>query len=177
MTDASLRVQIRPEQPGDGDGIRAVHDAAFGGPLEGRIVDDLRGSEWLIPGGSQVALDDGQIVGHLLLSRAMLVDRHGRAEPIGVIGPVGVLPQRQGRGIGAELMRAAIEVAGRHGLPLVALLGHADYYPRFGFEPARAIGVEPPRSWPDEAWLALRLPGWTAGLRGTVHYPPAFPVE
>ena len=74
-------------------------------------------------------------------------------------------------------MRDAIEVAERRRLPLVALLGHATYYPRFGFEPARAIGIEPPRPWPDESWLALRLPGWTPELRGTVRYPPAFPID
>jgi predicted N-acetyltransferase YhbS len=74
-------------------------------------------------------------------------------------------------------MRAAIQVARERRLPLVALLGHATYYPRFGFEPARAIGIEPPRPWPDEHWLALRLAGWTPRLRGTVRYPPAFPLD
>ncbi len=176
MTDVPARVSIRAEQSGDADGIRHIHDAAFRGPVEGRIVDELRGSEWSIAGGSLVA-EDSELVGHVLLSRGDLVDSAGVTTTIGVIGPVGVLPERQGRGIGAELMRAAINVAKRQDLPLLALLGHATYYPRFGFEPAQAIGIEPPRPWPDEHWLALRLPGWTPELRGTVLYPPAFPME
>jgi putative acetyltransferase len=178
MTDAAARVRVRPEHPVDTDAIRRIHDAAFGGTGEGRIVDDLRGTEWSIDGGSLVAIAErDEVVGHVLLSRGTLVDQEGRTRAIGVIGPVGVLPERQGQGIGAALMRDAIEVAERRRLPLVALLGHATYYPRFGFEPARAIGIEPPRPWPDESWLALRLPGWTPELRGTVHYPPAFPVD
>jgi putative acetyltransferase len=178
VTDAAPHVRIRAERTDDADAIRRVHDAAFGGTVEGRIVDDLRGTEWSIAGGSLVAIDEREeVVGHVLLTRGELVDAEGGTQAIGVIGPVGVLPGWQGHGIGAGLMRAAIELAKSRSLPLVALLGHATYYPRFGFEPARAIGIEPPRPWPDESWLALRLAGWTPELRGTVHYPPAFPVD
>ena len=178
MTDAAASVRIRAEEPGDADAIRRIHHAAFGGTAEGHIVDDLRETEWSIEGGSLVALDEGdRVVGHVLLSRGDLVGSDRQTWVIGVIGPVAVLPECQGRGIGAGLMRAAIDVARQRSLPLVALLGHAAYYPRFGFEPARAIGAEPPRPWADENWLALRLPGWTPELRGTVHYPPAFPME
>jgi predicted N-acetyltransferase YhbS len=178
VTDAVPHVRIRAERSDDVDAFRHVHAAAFNGTAEGRIVDDLRGTQWSIAGGSLVAVDQHHgVVGHLLVSRGDLVDVKGEARAIGVIGPVGVLPEWQGQGIGASLMRAAIELAESRSLPLVVLLGHATYYPRFGFEPARAIGIEPPRPWPDESWLALRLPGWTPELRGTVHYPPAFPVD
>ena len=81
---------------------------------------------------------------------------------------------QQRRGVGAALMRAAIEVSRREHQPLICLLGQASYYPQFGFEPARRIGLAPPGPWPDESWLALRLPGWTPALRGVVRYPPAF---
>ena len=57
------------------------------------------------------------------------------------------------------------------------LLGHATYYPRFGFESARGIGIEPPGPWSDEHWMALRLPGWTAGQKGTMRYPAAFDID
>jgi putative acetyltransferase len=59
---------------------------------------------------------------------------------------------------------------------LLLLLGHADYYPRFGFESARCLGIEPPQPWLYETWLALRLPGWTPDLRGVARYAPAFGV-
>ena len=168
--------RIRPELPADENAIRRVHHAAFDGSVEGGIVDGMRGSAAWLPGGSMVAAaPDGRIVGHLLLSRGILMGPDGREVAIGIIGPVGVLPDRQGIGIGAALTRRAISVAVDQQLPLVCLLGHADYYPRFGFEPARAIGVEPPHPWPDANWLALRLPAWTDDLRGTVRLPPAFP--
>jgi len=61
--------------------------------------------------------------------------------------------------------------------PLICLLGHASYYPRFGFEPARSLGIEPPVAWPDEAWQALRLPAWTPDLRGTARYAAAFGID
>ena len=92
-----------------------------------------------------------------------------------MVGPVAVLPEVQRRGVGGALMRAAISVATSRGQPVLCLLGHASYYPRFGFEPARGIGIEPPRPWPDANWMALRLPAWTPELRGVARFPPAFP--
>lgn len=173
----SAELQIRPERPGDADAIRHVHDAAFGGLIEGRIVDEMRGTRWWLPWGSLVASEalDGRIVGHLLMSQGTLEGTGDERWPILVIGPVGVRPEEQGRGVGAALMRAAIAAAGEHDESLICLVGHAGYYPRFGFEPARSIGIQPPHPWPDENWLALRLPAWTATLRGTARFPPAFP--
>jgi len=73
-------------------------------------------------------------------------------------------------------MRAAIEVAVDRREPLICLLGHAEYYPRFGFESARGIGIMPARDcWPDASWMALRLPEWDPALRGTAHFASAFP--
>jgi putative acetyltransferase len=172
-------IRVRPERPGDAESIRRVHDGAFGGPIEGRIVDDLRGTEWWLPWGSLVAEDrDGRIIGHLLASRALLaMDGKDRGQPVLVIGPVGVLPGEQRRGVGAALMRAAIDAATGREEALICLLGHADYYPRFGFVPARGLGVQPPRAWPDASWMALPLAAWAPDMRGTVRFPPAFPEE
>lgn len=168
---------IRPEASADEAGIRALNEAAFRGNVEGSIVDGIRGTDRWIPDGSLVAEDtDGAVVGHLLLSEGDLVGIDGAViRRIWMLGPVAVLPDRQRKGIGSALMRAAIELATDRGQPLICLLGHADYYPRFGFEPARGIGIEPPRPWRDANWMALRLPAWEPGLRGTARFPPAFP--
>jgi putative acetyltransferase len=174
----ALAVRVRPERPADADRITAVNDAAFGRPKNGRIVEAIRGTDRWIDGGSLVAeLPNGEVVGHLLLSIGDLVATGGAVRPAWVIGPVAVVPEHQRRGVGSALMWAAIEVAREAGQPLICLVGHATYYPRFGFERARAIGLEPPAPWGDEYWMALRLPGWTPELRGTVRFPPAFPEE
>jgi putative acetyltransferase len=172
-------LSIRAERPGDAEAIRAVNDAAFAGPVESRIVEEIRGTERWIDGGSLVAeTADGSIVGHLLLSEGDLIGDDGRfVRRIWMVGPVAVLPDRQRRGIGSALMNAAIELATERGEPLLVLLGHADYYPRFGFEPARSIGIEAPRPWRDANWMALRLPAWDPALRGVAHFPPTFPDD
>jgi putative acetyltransferase len=171
-------VTIRPERVGDEDAIRAVNDAAFEGPIEGGIVDAIRGTDRSIEGGSLVAAaPDGSLVGHLLLSEGDLVAPDGGTRRIWMVGPVAVVPERQRQGIGGALMRAAIALATERRQPVLCLLGHPEYYPRFGFEPARAIGIDPPKPWPDRAWMALRLPAWDPSLRGVAHFAPAFPDE
>jgi putative acetyltransferase len=178
MTLPDRLMMIRPERLGEESIVRGVNDAAFGGPIEGAIVDGIRGTDRWIEGGSLVAEStDGEIVGHLLLSEGDLTSAGGRVRRIWMVGPVAVLPERQRQGIGAQLMRAAIALATERGQPVLCLVGHADYYPRFGFEPARAIGIEPPRPWRDANWLALRLPPWTPEVTGIASYPPAFPMD
>ena len=171
-----MTVEIRPERPGEAAAIHAINDAAFGNvDDESAIVDRLRGTDRWIEGGSLVAADGDELVGHLLLSEGDLDLDSGGARRVWMIGPVAVVPARQRQGIGDALMRAAIALATEHGQPLLILLGHADYYPRFGFEPARGIGIEAPRPWRDGNWLALRLPAWEPALRGIARFPEAFP--
>jgi putative acetyltransferase len=151
---------------------------AFGQPDEGRIVDAVRGTDHWIAALSLVAeAPGGGIVGHSLTSLADLVADGGRRRRVLALGPVGVLPDRQRLGIGTALVAAGIDEARRAGWPLIVVLGHASYYSRFGFEPARPFGVEPPRDWPDAHWMALRLSGWTPEHRGVVRYPPAFGID
>lgn len=173
MTDPSPGIIVRAEEPGDEDAIRAVHDAAFGGTDESRIVDEIRGSVDAIPGLAHVALVDEAIVGHCLCSRGWL----GDDLPIVMLGPIGVLPANQRAGVGGALMRAAIDAAERAGESVIVLLGHASYYPRFGFGPARAMGIEPPRPWRNDSWMALPLSRWAATRPATAAvacYPGAF---
>jgi putative acetyltransferase len=172
------QLTIRPERAGDEDAVRAVNDAAFGGAAEGRIVDDLRDTDRWISGGSLVAEDRaGQIIGHVLLSVGDLVADDGVVRRIWMLGPIAVAPGHQKQGVGSALMKRAIGLAIERAQPVICLLGHASYYPRFGFESARGIGIEPPRPWPDASWLALRLPAWEPSLRGIAHFAPAFPID
>ena len=175
----TAQTSIRTELPGDEDAIRRVTDAAFGSPREAGIVDAIRGTDRWIEGGSLVAQGaEGGLIGHLLISEGDLDLTAGGTRRIWMIGPVAVAPEVQRQGVGSALMRAAIELATERKQPIICLLGHADYYPRFGFEPARAIGIEAPEPWPDESWLALRLPSWDASVQGLARFPDAFgPAE
>jgi len=171
-----LPVTIRLEAPGDEAGVRGVNLAAFTGPEEAEIVDRIRRegpTGWL----SLVAIDGaGAIVGHVLLSPCPVIG--GDGVPVGevlAIGPIAVLPAVQFRGVGSSLMASAMSLAVARAVPALVLLGHPTYYPRFGFESARGIGLQPPSPrWPDAAWMARRLPMWTDALRGTVRFPGAF---
>jgi predicted N-acetyltransferase YhbS len=172
-----LAVHVRPERPADRAAIRALHDLVFEEPDEGLIVESIRGSADAIEGGSLVALDgSGTLIGHLLASRGLIVSTDGAERPVWMLGPFAVRADVQGRGVGARLMREQINRATKRGVPLLCLLGHASYYPRFGFVPARSLGIEPPQPWPDEAWQALKLPAYNAEIRGRARYAPAFKV-
>ena len=160
---------IRPEAPGDEAAIHALQRAAFGtSTTEAEIVDKLRAAGDLVI--SLVAVEDDAILGHIALSKAY-VEEH---TALG-LGPIGVDPHHQRRGIGKALMEEAIRLAGETNYSLIALLGHPSYYPRFGFEPAEATyGLTTAYDAPPEAWMALALPAYTPGVRGRFRYSEPF---
>ena len=162
---------IRHEEPADYAAIRALLIAAFApSEIEAQIVDALRGLAEHVPELCLVALRD-DIVGHVMLSRATVGEQH----PALGLGPIAVDPAFQGQGIGAELMREAIRRAERTEYPLIALLGHPTYYPRFGFEPAAAtFGITTTYEAPPEAWMARALPVYEPHIRGRFSYAEGF---
>jgi putative acetyltransferase len=166
-------VGIRPEQPSDFGAVRAVHEAAFGKPGEARIVDDCRQTDRYLRELSLVAEVDGAVAGHVLLSYADLA-RDADTVRVLVLGPIGVLPDQQHRGIGGALVRAGLERAEALGEPLVALLGSPDYYSRFGFVLAAGLGIDPPAGDPPEYFQAVRLRDHDPAFRGTLSWPAAF---
>ena len=164
-------LDVRPEAPADFDAIRDLHDRAFApSDVEAKLVDRLRADGEHLPDLCLVASEDDVIAGHVFFSRARLDSGH----EVLVLAPMGVLPERQRQGIGSALVEEGLRRAAETEFPLVSVLGHAGYYPRFGFEPARSLGIEPPFEVPDEAWMALMLPAHTDEARGTLHYPAPF---
>ena len=160
---------IRREAPGDADAIDAVHRVAFDGPVEADLVHALRADEGWLPELSLVAETGGAIVGHVVCTRA-----HIDGAPALGLGPVGVLPARQRTGAGSALMHAVLGAADALGEPVVVLLGHTDYYPRFGFVPAASLGIRPPvATWADH-FQARPLTAYTPGLRGEFAYAAPF---
>jgi putative acetyltransferase len=164
-------VAIRPERPEDHDAARTLLEQAFGdGSPEGALVDALRAEGAHVPELCLVALDGDEVVGHIFFSRAELASGH----EVLALAPMAVAPARQREGIGGRLVEAALDAARATEYPLVVVLGHPEYYPRFGFEPAAASGIEAPWEVPPEAWMALPLPAYDARARGMVTYASAF---
>ena len=167
-------ITIRAEQPADEAAIHDVNVLAFGREAEARLVAALRGGAAFVPELSLVAVDGGQVVGHVLLSRVH-IDGPAGDVPALALGPIAVRPARQRQGIGSALIRHALDEARRLGYTLVVLIGHPSYYPRFGFVPASTFGLESTFGVPDEVFMALPLrPGGFEGIHGTVLFPAAF---
>jgi putative acetyltransferase len=164
-------VAIRPERPADHDAVRDLLGRAFGpGSGEAGLVDALRAAGAHVPELCLVAADGGEIVGHVFFSRARLAS----GDEVLALAPMAVRPDRQRGGIGSRLVTESLERAAATEYPLVVVLGHPGYYPRFGFERADGLGVRAPWEVPPEAWMALRLPAHRPAARGLVTYPAAF---
>ena len=173
--EASLPT-IRPETPEDIDVIADLHRAAFNGTAEAELVDAIRRSAHFIPNLSLVAELNGQVVGHVLLSRVDLVPLSGEAIPFLALAPVAVRPMHQGRGIGTLLTRAGLALADARGMEAgVAVLGAPEFYRRFGFVAAEADGIDGLWKAPAGVFQVLPLSAADGDLpEGVVSYPAAF---
>lgn len=166
-------VVIREREPADDEAIRRLNDAAFGGPIEAKIVEELRRTR--LAAIELVAVEDSEIVGHILFS-ALKVTFGEEMMPTLALAPMAVLPGRQRHGIGSDLVRHGLALARQREWWAVIVLGHSDYYPRFGFSAALAKPLAAPYS--GEAFMALELvPGALSGESGRVVYPPAFDID
>jgi putative acetyltransferase len=163
-------VVIRCEDAEDQFAIRTVNESAFGRLDEADLVDRLRKEGAVIL--SLVAETKKQIVGHILFSR-MWIDDPGSSIAAVALAPMAVLPAHQRKGIGAALIRGGLDSLRDRGERIVLVLGHPDYYPRFGFSAEKAHGLVSP--FPSDAFMAAELginaPG---GICGKVRYPVAF---
>jgi len=169
--------EIRPERPEEKSVIWGINRLAFGGESEPNLVDKIRESTGFIPQLSLVALRRGQIIGHILFSLIEIAsdDRPDQPMPALALAPMAVHPDFQNQGVGSALVRRGLEVSRDLGHAVVVVVGHPEYYPRFGFSSARAKGLEAPFPVPDEAFLAIELvPGSLQGIKGMVVYPSAF---
>jgi putative acetyltransferase len=165
---------IERERPENVDAIRAVTAAAFAtaagpGEIEARLVDELRGSAAWLPQLSLVALDDGAVLGHVVCSRAIVANT-----PVLGLGPLSVRPDRQRQGIGSALVHAVLGAADALDEPVVVLLGHRDYYPRFGFRPASQLGIGAPKPEWGDAFQVRTLSSYVDTIRGAFAYAEPF---
>jgi putative acetyltransferase len=163
-------VIVRCEDAADESAIRSVNESAFGRPDEARLVDQLRHEDAVVL--SLVAECETRIVGHILFSR-MWIDHADGAIAAVALAPMAVLPAFQSRGIGGKLIASGLALLRERGEQIVIVLGHPDYYPRFGFSAEKARNLQSP--FPPEAYMAVELSaGALAGISGKVRYPAAF---
>jgi putative acetyltransferase len=161
---------IRPETTADHAAIREVNRIAFGGDGEARLVDALR------EGGhakvSLVAEVHGQVVGYILFSALPIVTPEREIQALS-LAPLAVAPSHQRRGIGSILVSEGLRVCRGAGYGIVIVLGHPEFYPRFGFSAKLAEPLKSPYSGPSFMAVEL-LTNALQGIEGEVRYPPPF---
>ncbi len=167
-------MDIRPERPDDFDAIDEIVRTAFtndhaDGSEEVGIVRTIRTlPHCYVPELALVAVDGQDLVGHVMFSHSRVEDR-----PVLQLAPLAVKPGRQNEKIGDRLTREGLKRADERGEGLCLVLGHPNYYPRFGFEPARPLGIEPEiDGLPDEVWMAVKLSSYDPSIRGTATFMP-----
>ena len=172
MSTAPNPVIVRPEEDRDHLAIYAITSAAFDGGEEADLIDRLR--QTADPFISLVAEVEGRVVGHILFTPVSFTGPAGASPGIG-LAPMAVAPGLQRRGIGSALVERGLEACREAGHQAAVVLGHPEYYPRFGFDRASAHGIRWEIEVPDEAFMVLELvPGALEGRSGVVHYHPEF---
>ncbi|MGH8586871.1 MAG: GNAT family N-acetyltransferase [Gammaproteobacteria bacterium] len=146
-----MLIEIREERPGDVAAIRDLNKRAFGQDQEGNIVDALRSNGAALL--SLVATLNGRVVGHIMYSPLSV----GGEVTAAALGPMAVLPEHQRQGIGSKLVEAGNGKLKDAGCPFIIVLGHPDYYPRFGFRPASTHGIKCEWEVPDNLFMLLVL--------------------
>ena len=175
-----MNLRVRPERPNDIEAIDNLLKRAFGGTEESTLVRALRASDYFVPPLALVAEEqdeegENRIVGYILFSR-ISIETHDGEGPALALAPMAVAPERQRQGIGTQLILTGLEACRQLGHSIVVLVGHPQYYPRFGFEPARAYDLKLPFAVPDEAFMALELlhGALNTARGGNVRFSPPF---
>ena len=162
---------IRAEEPDDVAAVYAVNRSAFETPEEANLVDALR--QQAHPIVSLVAVEGGTVVGHILFSPVSL-SGHPGLSMMG-LAPMAVAPTHQRKGIGSALVRAGLQQCKPLGCGAVVVLGHPEYYPRFGFLPSTRFGIGCEYQVPEEAFMVLEVQtGYLHGASGIVRYHEVF---
>lgn len=167
-----MPLEVREETPEDVDAIRALNASAFDTDAEARLVDALRASRALSL--SLVALEGGEIVGHIAFSPVVIESGTRTVHGVG-LAPMAVSSAHRGRGIGGRLIDEGLRRLRAAGHRLCVVLGHADYYPRHGFVRASTHGLRWEKPVPDEVFFVQGLtPAGLDGASGVVRYRPEF---
>ncbi len=166
-------ITVRKEEVSDIKAIDVVHMSAFEGDQEVGLIDSLRKSSSFMPDLSLVAEFKNRIVGHVLLSRVRF-QRGADGMDILALGPMAVVPSQSHRGIGSQLVKAAVDAATEQGFAAIVVVGHPEFYQKFGFSPASRWGLHCNLPVPDEIVSAIELKPGALGSDGHVIFPSQF---
>lgn len=165
-------IEIRQEQTSDISEVRQVNLDAFPTPAEADLVDALR--EQASPQISLVATHDDAVIGHIMFSPVTLLEGETPIRMMG-LAPMAVMSAHQGKGIGSQLVERGLQYCEAEGIKAVVVLGHPNYYPRFGFVPSEQFGIKSTYDVPAEVFMAKELhPGALENIKGTVKYHACF---
>lgn len=159
-------MMIRQARHGDLHKVLVVEKAAFGSDEEVNLVKALMADASAKPVLSLLAFNDNRAVGHILFTKAHLVP--SATLTISILAPLAVVPGYQKQGVGGQLIEKGVQLLSRRGTDLIFVLGHPQYYPRHGFQPAGKLGLDAPFPIPDknaDAWMVKPL---RPGILGTV---------
>jgi len=167
-------ITIRREEESDKQRILEITRLAFESDGEPKLLERIWKSEDYIPELSLVAVDDGQVVGHIIFT-VMKIVTDDEDIPALCLGPISIVPERQRQGIGGDLMRHGMAECQRLGHHIIVLVGHPDYYPRFGFKSAGERGLSLKIEAPPEAFMVYEgISGALDGVTGTVVFSSTF---
>lgn len=170
-----MSIQIRQETNEDHTAVyevvkKAFEDMDHSDHDEHNLVNRLRKSMSFIPELSLVAVEDGNIVGHIMFTE-IIVGQH----TLITLAPISVLPEKQNKGIGSLLIKEGHQIAAQLGYKGSVVLGHDEYYPKFGYVKAIEYRIEAPFEVPDENFMAMELvAGGLSEVHGMVEYDKAF---
>jgi len=165
-------MNIRKEIDSDKEKIWKVNVESFETEAEANLVNALRDSKILFI--SLIAEEDEEIVGHILFTPVELIGDDSGLKLMG-LAPMAVLPGFQKKGIGSQLVKTGKEKCSTQGYDAIIVLGHPDYYPKFGFIPSVKYGIKSEYDVPDEAFMVLELKeGSLKDKKGVIKYHSTF---
>lgn len=170
-----MKFKIRQENKDDTKEIYEINSLAFGQENEAKLVNLLRDSATFVPELSLVATIDNKLVGHILFTKIKIADDKQNEFDSLALAPMAVRPENQKSGIGGQLIRAGLDKARELNFKSVIVLGHRNYYPKFGFVPTEKWNIKSPFDVPTEAFMGIELiDGGFNNVNGTVKYPKEF---
>ena len=167
-----MDIKIRKENAADIPDIHTINEKAFGQSVESVLVDNLRRNNKFIL--SLVAIVNGKAAGHILFTLAKILTDEQIVQAV-CLAPMAVLPGYQNMEIGSLLIRKGLEKLKRAGHRIIIVLGHPEFYPRFGFLPASRYNIKYEYEVPDEAFMILELKkNSLTGIKGIVKFESEF---